>query len=315
MPLILGVLVTVGLALTAHPRELARSLRVFDLRLLVPVLALSLFNYGLRWVRWEIYLRRVGVTLSKGRSLAVFLVGFLLSVTPGKAGELGKAWLVRELGGGKALRVVSVVVAERVTDVLGTFVLIAIGTFPLAGGPWIATAGVAAVVVTVVLMTWRRGAEWAFAILRKLPVIGPRVPHLVEMYDRLQELLSPGLAVMATTVATVAWAAEGLGFWLVVRNYAPKADLLLSVFNYTAANVLGGLSMLPGGLGAAEGSMAALLHGQGLDTADASSITLVIRAATLWFSVLLGGVALPWVARWLGRPGINARATENRKAG
>ena len=106
---------------------------------------------------------------------------------------------------------------------------------------------------------------------------------------------------MATTVATVAWAAEGLGFWLVVRNYAPKADLLLSVFNYTAANVLGGLSMLPGGLGAAEGSMAALLHGQGLDTADASSITLVIRAATLWFSVLLGVVALPFVARWLGR--------------
>ena len=181
VPLVLGVLVTVGLALTAHPRALARSLRVFDLRLLVPVLALSLFNYGLRWVRWEIYLRRVGVTLSKGRSLAVFLVGFLLSVTPGKAGELGKAWLVRELGGGKALRVVSVVLAERVTDVLGTFVLIAIGTFPLAGGPWIAAAGVAAVVVTVVLMTWRRGAEWAFAILRKLPVIGPRVPHLVEM--------------------------------------------------------------------------------------------------------------------------------------
>ncbi len=44
-----------GLALTANPRELARSLRVFDLRLLVPVLALSLFNYGLRWIRWEIY--------------------------------------------------------------------------------------------------------------------------------------------------------------------------------------------------------------------------------------------------------------------
>jgi glycosyltransferase 2 family protein len=289
----------VGLALTANPRELARSLRVFDLRLLVPVLALSLLNYGLRWLRWEIYLRRVGAELSKRRSLAVFLVGFLLSVTPGKAGELGKAWLVRELGGGRALRVISVVLAERVTDVLGTFVLIALGTFPLKGGPWIAASGVAGVVVTLVLLTWRRGAEWAFAVLRKMPVLGPRVPHLEEMYDRLRELLSPGLAVMATTVATVAWAAEGLGFWLVVRNYAPKADLLLSVFNYTAANVLGGLSMLPGGLGAAEGSLAALLHEQGLATADAGSITLIVRAATLWFSVLLGFVALPFVARWL----------------
>jgi uncharacterized protein (TIRG00374 family) len=125
------------------------------------------------------------------------------------------------------------------------------------------------------------------------------VPHLVEMYDRLRELLSPGLAVMASLLATVAWAAEGLGFWLVVRNYAPKADLLLAIFNYTAASILGGLSMLPGGLGAAEGSLTALLHQQGLATADASSITLVIRAATLWFSVLFGVVALPFVARWL----------------
>jgi uncharacterized membrane protein YbhN (UPF0104 family) len=299
VPLALGVLVVVGLALTANPRELARSLRNFDVRLLVPVLALSVFNYALRYVRWEIYLKRLGSPLSRGRSLAVFLIGFLLGVTPGKAGELGKAWLVRELGGGQALRVVSAVLAERVTDVLGTFVLIALGALPLPGGPWIAAAGLSGVVAIVVLLSWQRGADWVFTILRRMPVIGPRVPHLVEMYDRLRELLSPGLAIMATAVATVAWAAEGLGFWLVVRNYAPKADLLVSVFNYTAANVLGGLSMLPGGLGAAEGSLAALLHGQGLDTADASSITLVIRGATLWFAVLLGLAALPFAARWL----------------
>ncbi|MEO6194584.1 MAG: lysylphosphatidylglycerol synthase transmembrane domain-containing protein [Thermoanaerobaculia bacterium] len=299
VPLALGVLVVAGLALTANPRELARSLRNFDLRLLVPVLALSVFNYALRYVRWEIYLRRLGSPLSRGRSLVVFLIGFLLGVTPGKAGELGKAWLVRELGGGPALGVASAVLAERVTDVLGTFVLVALGALPLPGGPWIAATGLSGVVAIVVLLSWQRAANWVFTILRRMPVIGPRVPHLVEMYDRLRELLSPGLAVMATAVATVAWAAEGLGFWLVVRNYAPKADLLVSVFNYTAANVLGGLSMLPGGLGAAEGSLAALLHGQGLDTADASSITLVIRGATLWFAVLLGLAALPFAARWL----------------
>lgn len=299
VPLVLGLLVVVGLALTANPRALAHSLRDFDVRLLVPVLALSVFNYGLRYIRWEIYLRRIGATLSRGPSLAVFLVGFLLGVTPGKAGELGKAWLVRELGGGRARRVVSVVLAERVTDVLGTVALVALCALALPGGPWIAAAGLAGVAAIVLLLTWRRGAGWVFAILRRLPVLGPRVPHMVEMHERLRELLTPGLAATATLLATVAWAAEGLGFWLVVRNYAPKADLLVSIFNYTAANVLGGLSMLPGGLGAAEGSLTALLHGQGLQTADAGSITLVIRAATLWFSVLFGLIALPFVARRL----------------
>jgi glycosyltransferase 2 family protein len=301
VPLALGVLVVLGLVLTANPKELARSLERFDLRLLVPVLALSLVNYALRFVRWEVYLRRLGVRLPMLKSLMVFLVGFLLSVTPGKAGELGKAWLVRELGGGPALRVVPAVLAERVTDVLGVVLLLTIGALPLPGGPLFLALGLAATVGVVLVLTWRGLADWIFRLLRKAPVVGPRVPHLVELYETLRTLLSPGLLLFALVLATVAWAAEGVGFYLVVREYAPGADLLLSVFNYTAANFVGGVSMLPGGLGAAEGSLSALLHAQGLDTADANSITLVIRGATLWFAVLLGLGALQVVGRWLAR--------------
>ncbi|HEX4959932.1 MAG TPA: lysylphosphatidylglycerol synthase transmembrane domain-containing protein [Thermoanaerobaculia bacterium] len=308
VPLGLGVLVVVGLALSANPAALARSLRGFDIRLLIPVLSLSLVNYILRFVRWEVYLRRLEVRLPRGRSLAVFLAGFLLSVTPGKAGELGKAWLVRELGGGPALRVVPAVLAERVVDLLGVLLLIALGSLPFPGGPWIAAAGFAGVAVAVAALTWRRLADLLFRLLGRLPVAGPRVPHLVEVYDRLRSLLSPGLLLFALALSVVAWGAEGVGFFLVVRQYAPKAGLLLSIFNYTGSTFLGALSMLPGGLGAAEGALAALLHSQGLDTADAGSVTLVTRAATLWFAVALGVLAVPFLARWLGR---KSQASEN----
>ncbi len=304
VPLGLGVLVVVGLALSANPAELARSLSGFDVRLLIPVLSLSLLNYALRFSRWQVYLRRLEVRLPPGRSLAVFLAGFLLSVTPGKAGELGKAWLVRELGGGPALKVVPAVLAERVTDLLGVLLLIALGALPFPGGPWIAAAGIAGVAVAVAALTWRSVAALLFRVLARLPVLGPRVPRLEELYERLRSLLSPGLLFFALALSVLAWGAEGVGFFLVVRQYAPKAGLLLSLFNYTGSTFLGALSMLPGGLGAAEGALAALLHSQGLDTADASSVTLVTRGATLWFAVLLGLLAVPFLARWLaGRRG------------
>lgn len=307
MPLVLGLLVVVGLALSANPAELARSLRGFDPWLLVPVLSLSLVNYALRFVRWEVYLSRLDVRLPRSRSLAVFLAGFLLSVTPGKAGELGKAWLVRELGGGPALKVVPAVLAERVTDLLGVLLLIALGALPFPGGPWIAAAGLAAVAGAVLVLTWKGVAELLFRVLSRLPAVGPRVPHLVEVYGRLRSLLSPGLLLFGLALSVVAWGAEGVGFFLVVRDYAPRAGLLLSIFNYTGSTFLGALTMLPGGLGAAEGALTALLHSQGLDTADASSITLVTRAATLWFAVLLGLAAVPFLARWLAaRRGRNA---------
>lgn len=286
----------------ADARKLAGRLRDFDLALLLPVLGLSLVNYALRFVRWEIYLKALGVRLARARSLGVFLVGFLLSVTPGKAGELGKAWLVRELGGGpalRALRVVPAVVAERVTDLLGVFVLLSLGALPFPGGRWIAAAGLAAVALAILLLTWQKGADLLFRLLKRLPVVGPRVPVLADLYGTLRELLSPGLLAMALGLAVVAWGAEGVGFFLVVREYAPQAELLAALFNYTVSTCLGSLSMLPGGLLAAEGSLTALLDAQGLDTATAASATLIIRAATLWFAVVLGLVALPYVLRKL----------------
>lgn len=283
----------------ADARKLAGRLSVFDFRLLAPVLGLSLMNYALRFVRWELYLKALEVPLARTRSLGVFLVGFLLSVTPGKAGELGKAWLVRELGGGPALRVVPAVVAERVTDLLGVLVLLAAGALPFPGGRWIAAAGLAAVAAAVLLLTWKRGAARLFQLLERLPRAGRRVHVLAELHDVLTKLLSPGLLAAALGIAVLAWGSEGVGFFLVVRQYAPHAGLLAALFNYTVSTCLGSLSMLPGGLLAAEGSLTALLNAQGLDTAAAASATLIIRAATLWFAVFLGLTALPYVVRRL----------------
>lgn len=297
VPGLLAVLALVGLTLFADAGDLAAALARFDLTLLWPVLALSLVNYGLRFARWELYLRHLGVRIPLPASLAVLLVGFLLSVTPGKAGELGKAWLVRELGGGPARRVVPAVLAERATDLLGVLLLLALGALalPSPAGPWLAAGGVAAVAGAVALLTWRSAARRLFAAAERLPRLGRHAHHLEELYERLVGLLSPGMLAAGLALSAAAWGAEGVGFWIVVGSYVPGASALRAVFDYSASTLAGALSMLPGGLLAAEGSLAALLGAQGLDPAAAASATLLIRGATLWFAVLLGLVALPWV--------------------
>lgn len=305
VPVLLALLALVGLSLFADARELAAALVRFDRSLLLPVLALSLLNYGLRFARWELYLDRLGVRLPRLDSLAVVLVGFLLSVTPGKAGELGKAWLVRELGGGPARRALPAVLAERVTDLLGVVLLVGLGALALGGrlGPWIAAGAVAVTAAAVALLSWRGGAHALFHLLERLPRVGDHVRHVEELYDRLVALVSPRLLAAGLALSTTAWGAEGVGFWLVVRDYSAAAAPLRAVFDYSTSTLAGALSMLPGGLLAAEGSLAALLDAQGLDNAAAASATLIIRGATLWFAVGLGLVALPWVlARMRRRP-------------
>jgi uncharacterized membrane protein YbhN (UPF0104 family) len=303
----LGLLVVIGMIGAASPSRFLAELRQFNLRLLPPILGLSLLNYVLRFVRWEIYLEHLGSKLPRARSLGVFGVGFLLSVTPGKAGELGKAWLVRELGGGPALRVAPAVLAERVTDLVGVLLLLAAGALPFPGGIVWASGGIAMAAVGIALLTWQAAAEWVLARLARLPFLGPRVPAITEVYRGLRELLSARLLLMGVVIAVLAWGAEGLGFVIVARAYAPAAGLLAGVFDYTAATTLGSASMLPGGLGAADATLAALLRSQGLDTSHATLITFIIRGATLWFAVLLGLLALPWVAHWLAARGRRPR--------
>jgi uncharacterized protein (TIRG00374 family) len=301
VPALLGVLAFVGLAVFADARQVLGKLSEFDAGLIVPLLGLSLINYGLRFLRWQLYLGRLDLNLPLWHSLAIFLVGFLLSVTPGKIGELGKAWLVRELGGGPARRAVAVVVAERLTDLLAVFALACVGSraFPsLRGFAWV---GLGVVAGAMTLLAWPRLVEWLIAALSRIRLLAGRVSVLREIQTHLRALLSPAMLVMAIGVGMVAWGAEGLGFALVVDDYSPGAPWLAGVFSYSLGSLVGGVSMLPGGLLATEGVLAGLLAVQGLDAAAAASATMIVRAATLWFAVALGLLALPFVWRWLAR--------------
>lgn len=300
VPALLGLLVLVGLALVADARELWRHLKAFDLALLVPILALSLANYLLRFGRWETYLRAVEVRLPLGLSLGVFLVGFVLSITPGKVGELGKAWLARELGGGAARRTVAVVVAERLTDLLGMLLLMGLGALSLPGGRWLAVVCLLLAAAGIVLLSWSRALRWLLGQLHRIPRLGSHVDLLLEIYGHLLTLLRPPLLALALLLSCLAWGAEAIGFVVVARSYGAAFPWLTGVFDYAFSSLLGAVTMLPGGLVASEGALTALLDLQGLDTAAAASATVIIRAATLWFAVLLGLLALPLVLRRLG---------------
>jgi uncharacterized protein (TIRG00374 family) len=57
--------------------------------------------------------------------------------------------------------------------------------------------------------------------------------------------------------------------------------------------VIGGITLLPGGLGGAEVTMLQLLVLQNIPAPIAVAATLIIRLTSLWFSVFLGMIALP----------------------
>ncbi|MCX7854238.1 MAG: lysylphosphatidylglycerol synthase domain-containing protein, partial [Caldilineales bacterium] len=76
--------------------------------------------------------------------------------------------------------------------------------------------------------------------------------------------------------------------------------LEVAVFTLAAATLIGAVSFLPGGLGAADLSLTGLLTRLlSLNPGEAVAATLIIRFFTLWFGVAIGMVAMMVVLRRL----------------
>ena len=95
--LVIGVALFIGFSIWAGVGKVGGALRAFHWRYAALACLLAAVNYAIRFLRWQYYLRRIGVTTVRaGDSLQVFLAGFALTVTPGKLGEAIKAVLLRQ---------------------------------------------------------------------------------------------------------------------------------------------------------------------------------------------------------------------------
>jgi len=291
--LVLGFIVILGLALLSDVRQVIEHLAVFSWQLTPLILACTLFNYTLRFVKWHFYLGLIGVHhLPLTESLRLFVGGFPLAVTPGKVGEALKGVWLNQRTGVPVARAVPVVVAERISDGLAVLALSTLGVIAYPRY-WPAFATVLGILVTGVILTQIRPvATGLITWTERLPLVGKLAGPLREFYEGAYVLFRPLPTLAAVTLGTVAWLGEGIGFYLVLRGLGVPPGwetLSIAIFVLSFSTIVGAVSTLPGGLGAAEASIAGMLRLLlRVPAGTAAAATLLIRFATLWFGVALG---------------------------
>ncbi len=299
----LGLLVYLGMSLYADVRELWANLAGFAWRLAPVVLLLSLGNYLLRFVKWSLYLRVLGVQVATGPSLLIFLAGLVMSVTPGKVGELLKAFLLRGHAGVPVARTAPVILAERLTDFLALFMLSLLGIFTYEANVALVLVGLGVIVAALGVVASKRLSLGLIGLVARLPRLGRVAAGLEEAYLSLRAMTHPRVLVTATGLSAVAWLMECLGFHLVLTGFqGVSPSVRLSTFIYSVATLAGAPS--PGGLGITEGGMVGLTQAlvQGMTRQTAVAATLLIRVATLWFAVGVGLASLALFKRLVLQP-------------
>ncbi len=283
----LAVIAYLGLAALGEVGTLRDGLQRLSLGQWLVLLGLSLLNYGLRFLRWHVYLAALGTPVPWRRNLLVYLAGFAFTVTPGKAGEAVRSVYLRAAGlpwspGLAALGV------ERVLDLTAVVMLAALALRVFADQ---ALPAVLVVALVAGLLVWLTRPRVARGLLAWLPPrgrwAGLRAGALA-ILDQARLLLAPRRLLGGLGLGILAWGAEAWGFYLLLHWLAVDVAPLHAMGIYAVSMLAGALSFLPGGLGGAEAAMVALLVAGGTAFGVAVLATVICRVVTLWFAVVLG---------------------------
>lgn len=293
--IVLGALVFIGFSIYSGYHDLTQAMTQVRWSLAPLLLILSLLNYFLRYLKWNYYLKKLQVPLPHKQSMSVFFSGLVMVVTPGKMGELLKAYLLKKLNGTPISVSAPIVVAERLTDFIALIILSSVGisAYAFRNEKLLLLATLAGCAVFVIIIGWRR---LSLALIGRMEKIGPltKIGNRLRLaYESIHTMVSPWCLCWTTVLSVAAWFCECFGLWLTVRYFLPQPDFLACIFIYAISTIAGAVSMLPGGLGATELGMSLLLQKLiGIGKAQATAATFIVRVATLWFAVLLGAIVL-----------------------
>ncbi|AWV90444.1 lysylphosphatidylglycerol synthase transmembrane domain-containing protein [Bradymonas sediminis] len=294
---IFGALVYAAIALFTDAKGLLASLASFPVSVVLAALGLSVLNYALRFAKWQLYLKKLNFAVPLGASLNIFIAGMAMSVTPGKIGEVLKSMLLKERYDLPVARSAPIVFAERITDLLGLFVIAGVGIATFDFGRVAFGAALVLVGLLIVVLNRPSIVHKLLNLWEKLPLVGHLRGPLEQSYEAARELLSWRLLSGTTVLSVLGWSMEAFAFYLILHALgAEHATLQSASFIFAMTTILGAISFLPGGLGVAEASMIGVLMLMGIfgDESSATAATYLIRFTTLWFGVLLGLGALGW---------------------
>jgi uncharacterized protein (TIRG00374 family) len=249
------------------------------------LVSLSVLSYLLRFIRWHRFMLALGHRVSGIRNLEIYLAGFALTLTPGKAGESIRSLFLYQHGVPYS-QSIAALIAERLLDLIavGSLACLAAFLFP-ERSVWIITALAACVVLLLFFRTS------VLALLVKRIAKGRAGAFMVDANTTLRFLFSGLRLTQALPLSVLAWTMQGISLFLIVNSFGYHFSAHQIIGIYCLSILAGAASFIPGGLGATEVAISFLLNSAGMQSADAVAASLLSRGVTLWLAVGIGFVA------------------------
>lgn len=259
---------------------------------LAAAMALAFANYSIRFLRWQMYFSALDQNLPSWPSFKIYLAGFALTTTPGRAGEGLRAVLFKRLAVPYP-KSFAAYFSERLSDLFAITLLTLSGLTLYSHANGFILFGVGLTLAGAALLLQRE------LILRAVKFVPKNFRRTIQLAGHLGDMLleaqrcnTPKIFIVAALLGIFACTLEAAAFYYILGWIGADLPISFAIFVYSVSILAGALSFIPGGLGGVEAVMVAMLMWKGVSNADAIAATVLIRLCTLWFSVAVGVIAL-----------------------
>ena len=289
---IIGLVSFVGLSIYSDFNRLIEVFSTFDYRYIPLILILAPLNYCFRFLKWSYYLKQIDVHIPFKDNLLIFLSGLSMTITPGKVGELLKSYLLKERANIPISSTAPLVMAERLTDGISMLILASVGALSYNYGKGVLLFVLLGMLCFIIIVQSPKVVHGLLTRLNKISLMKPFGSSIENFYDKTYIVLKLKPLLFAISIGVVSWFFEGLVIYLTVKAMGVQFPLLASIFTVAFSSIVGAVSMMPGGLFVAEGSILGLLVMMRLPRDIAAATTIITRFSTLWLGVVIGIVGL-----------------------
>jgi len=273
----------------------------------------------IRFYRYDIAARSLGLRVPFWRLMYYYTVGYGLIPTPGKVGVAIRLWLLKQYHGLPYSRTTPLLIMDFITDSLAmaslaTFAMLLIHDTRLNTLGWIVGTGLVVGLVGIAL-----APHYMAGLVKLAYAMGGRrrqrtFARLLTLVRTTSQVLGARLLFITTALSFVSWALIGVSIGIVMQSLGHASFGATEGSLVIALSTMGGfLTMMPAGVGGAEVTMAGLFTMFGVPFAQAVLVTALVRFVVLWVPVLTGLALLPIALRNIPktppkRPRINSKS-------
>lgn len=284
--LVIGLSLLTYIILKSGITENFQTLLTISIPLLIIAFILSNLNILVKVYRWKYLSERYGQTITFSEASIVTISSlYFANITPGKIGDLFKAYYMQKKYSLNFFDGVSMIFYERFFELVILFLAAsAIILIEFSGISVVVLEASAIIILLLTLFYYKADFFMSRAerILIRIPLVDAK-----DVNFHIRKL--PFLQIVAVFFITlISLVLEFVRIWVVVLAFGYLVNPLQISMFFSLAIIAGLVSQIPLGIGIMEGSLDFLIQKMGIDPVSSIAIVLTDRTISMYYALVLG---------------------------